>query len=856
MPLVDERQACCWSGRRRDFTLPGAEAQYPPDLELEPVHLELDLFVDLERRGVNGSVTTTVRARPSGPRSMVLDAVDFTDLALSDVQGKQIDWSYDGKRLRVTWVEPFVAGEERRLKIGYRVERPVTGIVFSRPSEAYPQDGWFAVTDHETERARHWLPCIDLPNVRTTLDIRLRAEERFAILANGTLVEETVHGDGTKAAHWRLEQRCPSYLVCFAVGDFTRADDGEFEGRPVAYFARSRFPVDTLMRTFGRTRKMLAWMSHKLDSPFPFPKYFQVAVPGMGGAMENISLVTWSEIFLLDETLAAEWGWLADQVNLHEMAHSYFGDWIVCRDFAHAWLKESWAVYLETCWLEDEAGEDQALWDYYANAQAYFAEADEQYKRPIVTRLFHSSWDLYDRHLYQGGACRLHTLRRELGEEPFWAATRDYVATFGGKVVETDDFRQIMERHSGRSLGRFFQQWFYSKGYPSLKVSFDYDQEKKQGTFEIEQTQVDEKEEIPAFQLKLDLGWVIEGRLSTRTVEIKEPKQVVVVAMEVDPQQVRIDPHAKVLHKLEFNPGDDKLRTQLVKAPDVIGRIQAGNELARTGKTRNIQAIEEAYRAEPFWGVRREWARALGKAGVQEAAEALTSLVGWEQDPMVLEPLLRSAGQVRDPALAAALEARLAQGLPYRATQACYEALGKQRDGAPFPLLAEVARVPGYHGIPQVGAFRGLAASRNPRAIELLAASTVYGACPWLSRAAAVSALADLGALQERGQQELVRERLIDLLRDPEYQVRMEAVRGLATLADGRAIPALEAFGAGLSEQDRSQVNAALNALRQGEKPRAEALEKQIERLEDKLRKLEDTLRKLEAKQDARSADG
>ena len=37
------------------------------------------------------------------------------------------------------------------------------------------------------------------------------------------------------------------------------------------------------------------------------------------------------------------------------MAHSYFGDAVVCRDFAHAWLKESWATYIEHAWLEDTA---------------------------------------------------------------------------------------------------------------------------------------------------------------------------------------------------------------------------------------------------------------------------------------------------------------------------------------------------------------------------------------------------------------------------------------------------------------------------------------------------------------------
>ena len=53
-------------------------------------------------------------------------------------------------------------------------------------------------------------------------------------------------------------------------------------------------------------------------------------------------------------------------------------------------------------------------------AHAYFDEADGSYKRPLVTREYNSSWDLYDYHLYPGGAARIHTLRRTLGDEAFW----------------------------------------------------------------------------------------------------------------------------------------------------------------------------------------------------------------------------------------------------------------------------------------------------------------------------------------------------------------------------------------------------------------------------------------------------
>jgi aminopeptidase N len=211
MPEFDSLFTFCRSrAYADDFSDPNVEKQYPPDLELEPVHLDIDLFVDIGNRSASGTVTTTVQARRDGPTTLKLDAVDVEDVTARDPDGNGLTWHYDGSKLVVNWEKPFTVGEQRRVAVAYRVLEPVAGLYFSQPNEAYPDQPWYATSDHETERARHWLPCIDLPNVRTTLDFRLRAEARFTILANGYLVQKVDNGDGTKTAHWKLEQLCPS----------------------------------------------------------------------------------------------------------------------------------------------------------------------------------------------------------------------------------------------------------------------------------------------------------------------------------------------------------------------------------------------------------------------------------------------------------------------------------------------------------------------------------------------------------------------------------------------------------------------------------------------------------------------
>jgi aminopeptidase N len=56
---------------------------------------------------------------------------------------------------------------------------------------------------------------------------------------------------------------------------------------------------------------------------------------------------------------------------------------------------------MEAAWLEDNGAPGEYEYDMWSNANAYFEECSS-YVRPIVTRTYNSSWNLFDRHLYPG----------------------------------------------------------------------------------------------------------------------------------------------------------------------------------------------------------------------------------------------------------------------------------------------------------------------------------------------------------------------------------------------------------------------------------------------------------------------
>jgi aminopeptidase N len=599
---------------------------------------------------------------------------------------------------------------------------------------------------------------------------------------------------------------------------------------------------------------MMRWLEQRLGRPFPYPKYYQIALPEIGGAMENISLVTWDEIFLLDEVLAAEWGDYVDAVNIHEMAHSYFGDDVVCRHFEHSWLKESWAVYVETAYWEENVGRDEADYDLYRNAQTYFEEVDQRYVRPIVTRTYNSSWDLFDAHLYPGGAWRLHMLRHLVGDDAFWTATTDYLATYSGRVVETDDFRRKLEEHSGLNLTRFFDQWIYGKGYPALKASFKHDAEKNEATLTIEQTQVDEAKCVGVFHFPLEVDVEDDEGWRKLTLQMEDKRHTAVFPVKGKPKQVRLDPRTKALVKLDFNPGDDMLRRTLTEAKDIGGRIWAAKELISGGKRANLQAVRDAMLAESYYGVRAVVATELGKSGAAEAIEPLAALLRAEEDPRVKRFCARACGKMRDARLRDALLAFLGEEQSPWARMAALEALGAQRDERDLELLEKETAREDLHRFSAMGALRGLGGLRSRAALDALARRLPYGEEPENSRPAAVDGFVAGARRLDRETKAEAAERLDDLTRDRNQRVRMRAGAALASLDLAAAIPALESLKGQQSHQDGARIDRWIAKLRKGPAgEEATKLREQVDKLEEKVRKMDERLQDLEARSSSSS---
>lgn len=129
-------------------------------------------------------------------------------------------------------------------------------------------------------KIRYWLPCIDAPCSRQTLRFDIVAPINYHVLANGEMINTTIIDAKTKEVTYECEQKCPSYLICFAVGNFVEVDDGKVaEAKNISckYYAPHGTERQMIQNAFDQTKKMITWLQAKVSYDFPWPKYHQIS---------------------------------------------------------------------------------------------------------------------------------------------------------------------------------------------------------------------------------------------------------------------------------------------------------------------------------------------------------------------------------------------------------------------------------------------------------------------------------------------------------------------------------------------------------------------------------------------------
>lgn len=765
--------------------------RYSRDRVVDVAHIRLTLSFDLPHKKLMGTAELTVIPIDSDVRTLSLDACDM-EIGEVTAGGQPVVSHYDGAQLRIDLAEPPAVGTELVLRIPYSVTEPKAGIYFVQPTEAYPQKPVEVWTQGQDEDSRYWFPCFDYPNERATSEIIVTVLKPYVTLSNGQLIEKKESKSET-TFHWRHDTPHVSYLVSLVVGEFIEVVD-EWDGIPVTYF---HHPGDEerARNSFADTPKMVQFFSEKIGVRYPYAKYSQIPVTDfIFGGMENTTATTQTAYTLHDDRAHLDFS--SNPLVSHELAHQWFGNLITCRDWSHGWLNEGFTTYMECCWEQHEHGDEHFQHYMLREMESYLEEDKSSYRRPIVCNRYDQPIELFDRHLYEKGACVQHLIRFVLGERLFWKAIHHYTIRNRDRCVVTEDWLRAIEEATGRNLDELFDQWVRGGGHPEIKISFRYDAARAQAVLGVTQTQqTDELTAVFKFPVQVAFTKVEEEKVrrEERTLLVEKGEHQFYLPLGFEPDFVTFDVGNWILKTLDLSGlPEEMLIRQLHHDVDVVGRIHAARELGKKGTRRATSALGEALSRPAPWFVHAEVAKALGSLESEQALEILRANLAIEH-PKARIAVVRALGEFRHsgPAAEALLQIMKAGDPSYFVEAAAGLALGKTRDPrAREALERTIDSKESFNEVIRIDAIEGLVQLEDIGGLPKIEEMTKPGV-PIRLRYNALTKLGTLARLAEEPERRRVRRYLEETLEETDFFLSLGTIAGLVALGDADSASAL-----------------------------------------------------------------
>lgn len=793
------------------FVSPDRPPHYDRVRDYDMLHTVLRLRFDWDARAVEGTVVHRLASLRDSLSALHFDQHRFTfgDILLD---GKPAAWTTSGDTLTVFPPHALARGESTEVSIAYRALRPPEGVYWNVPDADYPHMHPQIWTEGSETESHFWFPCYDAPNDKMTTEEFVTADPRFTVVGNGQLVSRTEDPGGAVTWHYRMDVPVSTYLISLVVGEFAEYKQSA-DGVPILSYV----PPDRLSeaaRSFDRTPDMLRMLSEVAGMPYPYPAYRQTAVEDfLWGGMENVAATT-----LTDNTLhpaVEDATYSSESLVVHELSHQWWGDLLTVKNWSELWLAEGFATFCESLYWERAYGTDRMQWDLYRDLRSYL-DGEKAGRRPLVTRYYDSTIDIFDSVAYEKGGLVLHMLRRELGDDVFFEVVRTYTREHRAGLVESADLREVAARVSGRPLDRFFDQWVYSAGHPDLEAVWSYDT--AGGVVNLDLRQVQKTDALtPLFRLAVDVDLTGAGWTRHFKVDLQDAEQHYSFRTPGRPELFELDRDESLIKTLKETKPLDAWIAQLRRSPAVISRVRAARFLGRKGGARAVGPLREVLRdPKAFWGLRGESALALADVGTPEARAALRESEG-EREARVRREVVRALGRCADAGSLAGLRKIVLHEPVTDVRAAAVGGVVAARPEGTYDLLRTALGCDSWRDDVRRAALRGFRDLADPRALDLVLPYLRAGQ-PMNTRITACGVAAVLASDLKPGdrRRDRVRRALEECLHDPKLEVIQAGAEGLGILGDPAALPALTR----LADSDvhrylLTAAHAAINEIRE-----------------------------------------
>lgn len=760
----------------KKFELIGSRPHYIPTKQFIIKHMKLELKPDFDEKSITCKQMLTINIIQDKLDHIILDAAEL-NIRSTRVNEQSLQFKILDDKLRIELPTPTVEDETIILSIDYDT-KPRQGFYFVKPDNNYPNKQVQAWTQGETTQSKYWFVCFDHPDMKFTSEIIVEVPNEFVVISNGKLVDVT-RTDLVKY-HWVEGHPHPAYLTSVVIGKYEEIKEN-YNGIDLLYYV-PKVQVDKASLSFSNTMNMIKFFEEYIGVKYPYGMYAQTTVDDfIYGGMENVSATTLTMDTLHDKK--AHLDFTSDHLVSHELVHQWFGDLVTCRDWQHIWLNESFATYFEALsWLHSR-GEDEFNYYIMQLAEEYFDEASKRYKRPIVTNVYKNPDDLFDRHAYEKGACILHMLRSLVNDNIFRKAVKLYVERFSNKNAETDDFRKCVEEISGLSMQQFFEQYIFKPGHLELKVKFDFDNSSKIATINLTQTQ-NTDDGTPVYKFPIDIHLISTEGKKQITFSIESKESIFHIPLNSELLWFSIDPDNKLLKRMDVKAPKKMLIEQL-KNGNMVERVYAAKALSNLNSDDVVEALKETMLTDSFWGVSSQCAKTLSDIKTDTAYNTLTDALNIK-NPKARRAVVKAIGEFKKQECVSLLQPILENDESYFVQAESAISLGKSNSKEVFATLLKALRISSFKEVIASGVLTGLGELKDDIALHVLIEHTKLGKHHRI-REAAVLALGKFAKNNDK-----IIDQLKQLLKDPWFRVRTNAIKALVETQESKNIPDIE----------------------------------------------------------------
>lgn len=521
---------------------------------------DLVLAVTPATQTLEGQATITLTDLAADATGLRFDLYDFYEvLAVQDAAGTALKFTRPAKK---NWIDIQLPQGERpdelALRIHYRGQPEggrFDGFHWAK-TNSKPAKPWIN-TSCQGLGAHYWYPCKasyfhpeDKPE-RVSMSITCPAD--LSAVSNGRFLGEEnsvptwfdPQGAEFKTFRWRHDYPLETYSVTLNVGPYVHVhqdiDAPGIEGKLAFDYYVLPESVEKAALQFQQVPELIRIYSEAFG-PFPFPDSKFALVETNFWGMEHSTAVAYGSTFPAwckktgaKDPRARRNRWF-DYILVHEVAHEWWGNGVSAEHWGHFWIHEGLGTYAEGVYVEMTRSREDADRYFVETAQRIPGKSGRLYRGDHP-----KSGDAYSGLVYSKGACVMNTLRHYVDDDAAWWKTlRDFNLAYRYKNASTEDFRAVLEGNTQREWKRFFDEWVYGEGTPSLQGKISV--RAKKIVIEVNNTR-------GTFRVPLDLVWKEAGVSHSRRLWIEPGVYTTSIACESAPEEIRVKNLARLLGK-------------------------------------------------------------------------------------------------------------------------------------------------------------------------------------------------------------------------------------------------------------------------------------------------------------------